>query len=63
MANLTAGKVVQLKSGGPYMTVRRIHTPTGGSYAGIVLADCQWFVEYKPMEGDFPVSSLEEVTE
>jgi len=59
MASINAGMVVQLKSGGPCMTVRRIHMPTGGSLQGISLADCQWFEDQKAVSGDFPVASLE----
>jgi uncharacterized protein YodC (DUF2158 family) len=47
------GDQVQLKSGGPVMTVR--HT---ASYSTGVLVDCQWFSGAKLNDGRFAVDSL-----
>jgi uncharacterized protein YodC (DUF2158 family) len=53
-----AGSVVQLKSGGPIMTVRWTEIGTNGA----PFVCCDWFVEDKPPwtkeTGTFPVSSL-----
>lgn len=55
MANeLKAGDVVQLKSGGPKMTV----TGVGDRY-GTLTASCTWFVDTKLEHGNFPVNSLQ----
>jgi uncharacterized protein YodC (DUF2158 family) len=52
--NFKAGDLVQLKSGGPIMTVRNTDLD-GPEY---VL--CQWFNGKKLEEGTFPVISLQE---
>jgi uncharacterized protein YodC (DUF2158 family) len=61
MSNLNAGSTVRLKSGGPIMTIYRLHTPDNGSKKGISLAECQWFIDNKLENADFPVTSLESV--
>lgn len=45
------GQIVQLKSGGPEMTVKRV-PGTGSVYT------CQWFAGKKLEEGVFPPDSL-----
>ncbi len=55
--NWKIGDVVQLKSGGPAMTVtyvRSIQTEQGE----IFKAQCDWFYEGTPSVGDFPVDAL-----
>ncbi len=49
------GDVVQLKSGGPKMTVARVFTSTKGER----LAHCEWFVDGKKQFDNFSLSSLE----
>lgn len=53
-----AGKVVQLKSGGPYMTVSNLH-----QWQGRTEANCDWFDGKTMQHGSFPVTSLKPVTE
>lgn len=48
-----AGDVVQLKSGGPRMTVRS--SVSGDSD---IVVYCQWFVADKLESGAFPIASL-----
>jgi uncharacterized protein YodC (DUF2158 family) len=57
MSTLKAGKTVQLKSGGPGMTVEKIWDNEGVNYA-----KCQWFEENTGSlkHGDFPLNSLNE---
>jgi uncharacterized protein YodC (DUF2158 family) len=54
---IKAGSVVQLKSGGPHMTVDQV----GDDY-GTTKAWCDWFVQDKPPwkkeNGVFPLTSL-----
>jgi len=50
MAKFKEGDVVQLKSGGPKMTVERVHSES--QY------ECQWFSGSKLEEGFFPGISL-----
>lgn len=50
--NFKAGDLVQLKSGGPIMTVRDNEGPE--------YVTCQWFGGKKLEEGVFPVVSLRE---
>lgn len=45
------GDVVQLKSGGPQMTVTRVH------HDGDV--DCQWFYRTDAQSGTFPAGSVQ----
>jgi uncharacterized protein YodC (DUF2158 family) len=54
MAEIKAGGTVQLKSGGPTMTVESIK-----QIEGVMTAWCQWFDGNKPMANRFHVSSLE----
>ena len=55
MAEIKAGDVVQLKSGGPQMTVSLVSTAMGGT---TLKAWCDWFEGTKKMQGDFPLTSL-----
>lgn len=50
---IKAGDVVQLKSGGPLMTVNTV----GDNY-GTKTAWCAWFDGKKEMKGTFPLTSL-----
>jgi uncharacterized protein YodC (DUF2158 family) len=54
MSELKVGDIVQLKSGGPKMTVDRIFKDAFGAMA----ARCSWFEENKPMTQSFPLTSL-----
>jgi uncharacterized protein YodC (DUF2158 family) len=54
MNEIKEGDVVQLKSGGPSMTVSSVGKDNGGT----LTAWCQWFEKNKPQGGSFPVSSL-----
>ncbi|MGV1869731.1 YodC family protein [Agrobacterium rosae] len=53
------GDVVQLKSGGPHMTISSIGTMYEGSE---LYAWCDWFVQdkapWKKEDGTFPLTSL-----
>jgi uncharacterized protein YodC (DUF2158 family) len=51
---LKAGDVVQLKSGGPIMTI----TSVGDQY-GTLTAWCTWFDGKKPETGTYPMIVLE----
>jgi uncharacterized protein YodC (DUF2158 family) len=51
---INAGDVVQLKSGGPLMTVKSV----GDNY-GTLTAWCVWFEGTKKMEGAFPVITIQ----
>jgi uncharacterized protein YodC (DUF2158 family) len=55
MANgeFKAGDVVQLKSGGPKMTIGRLE-----DIGGVMHAVCAWFIENKREVGTFPLTSL-----
>jgi uncharacterized protein YodC (DUF2158 family) len=52
------GEVVQLKSGGPLMTVQSIgdYTMSGGLNSGVL---CVWFDDKKKLEDVFHPDSLE----
>jgi len=52
------GDVVQLKSGGPKMTVSEV----GPDGAGQIRAWCQWFEGTKAHADSFPVTSLKLAT-
>jgi uncharacterized protein YodC (DUF2158 family) len=57
--NLDAGDVVQLKSGGPHMTISRV-----GTYqilGGVLGAACVWFDKTKQEKGVFALSNLRKV--
>lgn len=55
MSEIKQGDIVELKSGGPTMTVARIYE-AGGDRA--LTATCQWFEGLKAMKENFPVHSL-----
>jgi uncharacterized protein YodC (DUF2158 family) len=59
MNEIKVGDVVQLKSGGPKMTVSQ----TGNTAFGdtVVHAWCDWFEGNKKMDGVFPLTSLRAV--
>jgi uncharacterized protein YodC (DUF2158 family) len=57
MAEIKAGDIVQLKSGGPRMTVSKIYNDGDG----VMRARCDWFEDNKPQYGSFPVLSLKHV--
>lgn len=56
---IKAGSIVQLKSGGPKMTVSQVGEPAMG---GEISAWCDWFVQdkapFKKDKGVFPITSL-----
>ncbi|MGA9057478.1 MAG: DUF2158 domain-containing protein [Terriglobia bacterium] len=54
MDEIKTGDVVQLKSGGPRMTVSEV----GRSMGGVPTAWCDWFEGNKALKGSFPISSL-----
>jgi uncharacterized protein YodC (DUF2158 family) len=59
MEQIKVGDVVQLKSGGPFMTVASV-----GSRSGEPKAYCDWFVEgTKQCTGGFPLTSLKVMRE
>jgi uncharacterized protein YodC (DUF2158 family) len=49
------GDLVQLKSGGPGMTVTRVEEP----YAGKITIDTTWFAGKKNESGRFPEDTLQ----
>jgi uncharacterized protein YodC (DUF2158 family) len=55
MAEFKAGDTVQLKSGGPVMTIDQIGTRAGQQGEA---AWCQWFEKTKLEKGVFPLTSL-----
>jgi len=59
MADIVEGSIVQLKSGSPCMTVKRVYSPTGGPSSGVQMVECQWFDKAKLMEQSFPIKSLD----
>jgi uncharacterized protein YodC (DUF2158 family) len=56
MADIKAGDVVELKSGGPKMTVEKV-----GPHNGVERAFCEWFDGNENKIGGFPVTSLKHV--
>jgi uncharacterized protein YodC (DUF2158 family) len=60
MNGINPGDIVQLKSGGPKMTVRKVEV-----WNGVLEAVCDWFDEGKgqSQRTGFPVSSLKLVEE
>ena len=58
MTQIKAGDVVQLKSGGPEMTVNFVENSSGTEEAA-----CSWFVNSKKESSRFPVSTLKLVSE
>ena len=57
-ADIKAGDVVRLKSGGPKMTVSKVEQRNGA-----MRVDCDWFEGTKATYGTFPASSLDVVAE
>jgi uncharacterized protein YodC (DUF2158 family) len=53
MEEIKEGAVVQLKSGGPEMTVGRLEN-IGGTNSAV----CAWFIKDKREVGTFPLHSL-----
>lgn len=51
--DIKTGDIVQLKSGGPKMTVGKI-----GPWNGVMRAWCEWFNGDKNQSSPFPLSSL-----
>jgi uncharacterized protein YodC (DUF2158 family) len=51
-AAFSVGDIVQLKSGGPEMTIQTVPDNAYGSYK------CQWFAGKKLESGHFPLDSL-----
>lgn len=51
----TVGDVVQLKSGGPSMTVAKVNEPPGTVW-------CQWFEDKKKESGTFAPGTLKRVS-
>ena len=58
MSEITVGSVVQLKSGGPKMTVAKVE-----EWNSVTRARCDWFEGTTAKEGYFPVTSLKLVAE
>jgi uncharacterized protein YodC (DUF2158 family) len=53
---IKSGDVVQLKSGGPKMTVENVYL-----FRGEMRARCAWFIDDKNHSDTFPVGSLKKV--
>jgi uncharacterized protein YodC (DUF2158 family) len=59
MNEIAVGQLVELKSGGPTMTVAEV-----GDLNGKRTAWCDWFDEkHKPVRHAFPITSLKSVNE
>lgn len=58
MTEIKAGSLVQLKSGGPLMTVNFVENSSGTEEAS-----CSWFVKDKKENSRFPVTSLKLIPE
>ncbi len=56
MGELRIGDVVQLKSGGPEMTIREIDNYSGGGPKDEAL--CEWFAETTNKRATFKLTSL-----
>lgn len=56
MAGLKRGAVVELRSGGPEMTIEKIGTRHGSPER---YAWCQWFDKMRLRHGTFPVHALD----
>jgi uncharacterized protein YodC (DUF2158 family) len=50
---IKAGDTVQLKSGGPTMTVSKLK-----EWKGVMEAKCEWFDGKQNKDGSFPLTSL-----
>jgi uncharacterized protein YodC (DUF2158 family) len=57
MTGIKAGDVVQLKSGGPTMTVNFVENSSGTEEAA-----CSWFINNKKESSRFPVATLKLVS-
>ena len=57
--DLKIGDTVQLKSGGPAMTIRSIENYSGGRQEAL----CDWFDGNDKKEGKYPLTSLKLYTE
>jgi uncharacterized protein YodC (DUF2158 family) len=57
--NFNAGDVVQLKSGGPHMTIALIGTYS--TLGGAQGAQCVWFDKTKQEKGVFALSNLHKI--
>jgi len=57
---LQVGDIVKLKSGGPDMTIKDVHTDIHDEEIGTYR--CQWFAGKKLDNGVFPLESLITVT-
>jgi len=55
-SELKTGDIVQLKSGGPSMTVGNIDTPTKD------MCFCYWFLQEQLLKDNFPVKTLKLVS-
>jgi len=55
MAEIRVGTVVQLRSGGPKMTVSSISKQSPGTIY------CVWFLDGVPQKSDFPAEALDVV--
>jgi len=55
---IKAGDLVELKSGGPKMTVNWVGVEEQN---GPITARCSWFVKDQEKRGSFPVTSLQRV--
>ena len=55
MDKLEIGDVVELRSGGPKMTIKWLEPSS--------IANCQWFVGVELREDNFSLASLQKVTE
>jgi uncharacterized protein YodC (DUF2158 family) len=58
MAEIKTGSVVELKSGGPSMTVNFVEND-----GGTIVAACSWFINNKKESSRFPVASLKLLSE
>jgi uncharacterized protein YodC (DUF2158 family) len=61
MDELKQGDVVQLKSGGPSMTIKEIGQYTYGG-SGPLSANCTWFDGKKVFSEFFPLHALQKVS-
>ena len=62
-AQLNVGDVVQLKSGGPEMTVKSIDMIEYINKPTEIVVTCQWFQATEAREHAFPSDSLRPVSE
>ena len=57
MEEFKVGEVVQLRSGGPEMTIVRESDPSGGKKSYV----CTWFKNDEPKYNTFPAGTLQKV--